>query len=119
MMALTEADAVSDPLSSTSSARTGSGRSTARRGTTSIASDFTLARSPTRRSATSRSGRSRTPVGGWFHPVHIHLVDFKVLDRNGRPPFAYEQGPKDVVYVGENETVRVIRRFEHGRSGGT
>jgi hypothetical protein len=49
--------------------------------------------------------------GGWFHPVHIHLIDFKVLDRNGAPPFNYEQGPKDVVYVGENETVRVIMRF--------
>jgi spore coat protein A len=51
--------------------------------------------------------------GGWFHPIHIHLVDFKVLDRNGRPPFDYEKGPKDVVYVGENELVRVIMRFEH------
>jgi hypothetical protein len=51
--------------------------------------------------------------GGWFHPVHIHLVDFRVLDRNGKPPEAYEQGPKDVVYVGENETVRVIMRFDH------
>jgi FtsP/CotA-like multicopper oxidase with cupredoxin domain len=51
--------------------------------------------------------------GGWFHPIHIHLVDFKVLDRNGRPPFAYELGPKDVVYVGEGETVRVIMKFEH------
>jgi len=49
--------------------------------------------------------------GGWFHPVHVHLVDFRVLDRNGQPPFAYERGPKDVVYVGENETVRVIMRF--------
>ncbi len=46
--------------------------------------------------------------GGWFHPVHIHLMDFKILDRNGGPPFPYERGPKDVVYVGENETVRVI-----------
>jgi spore coat protein A len=51
--------------------------------------------------------------GGWFHPVHVHLVDFKILDRNGRPPFDYEKAPKDVVYVGENETVRVIMRFEH------
>ena len=49
--------------------------------------------------------------GGWFHPVHIHLVDFKILSRNGRPPFPYERGPKDVVYVGEGETVRVIMRF--------
>src|SRR3954451_3467333 len=49
--------------------------------------------------------------GGWFHPVHIHLVDFKILDRNGRAPFNYEKGPKDVVYVGENETVRVIMKF--------
>jgi FtsP/CotA-like multicopper oxidase with cupredoxin domain len=53
--------------------------------------------------------------GGWFHPVHIHLVDFKILDRNGRPPFDYERGPKDVVYVGENEVVRVIMRFENQR----
>ena len=53
------------------------------------------------------------PSGGWFHPVHIHLVDFKVLDRNGRPPEDWEKGPKDVVYVGENEKVRVIMRFEN------
>ncbi len=50
--------------------------------------------------------------GGWFHPVHIHLVDFKILDRNGRPPHPWERGPKDVAYVGENETVRVLVRFE-------
>jgi spore coat protein A, manganese oxidase len=49
--------------------------------------------------------------GGWFHPVHIHLVDFKILSRNGRPAFSYEQGPKDVVYVGENETIRAIMKF--------
>jgi FtsP/CotA-like multicopper oxidase with cupredoxin domain len=49
--------------------------------------------------------------GGWFHPVHIHLVDFKILSRNGQAPFAYEKGPKDVVYVGENETVRLIMKF--------
>jgi FtsP/CotA-like multicopper oxidase with cupredoxin domain len=50
--------------------------------------------------------------GGWFHPFHIHLVDFKILDRNGKPPFAYERGPKDVVYLGENEIVRVIMKFD-------
>jgi FtsP/CotA-like multicopper oxidase with cupredoxin domain len=49
--------------------------------------------------------------GGWFHPVHIHLVDFKILSRNGNAPFAYEKGPKDVVYVGENESVKLIMKF--------
>ena len=38
-------------------------------------------------------------------------MDFKILDRNGKPPFPYEQGPKDVAYLGENETVRVLVRF--------
>jgi hypothetical protein len=55
--------------------------------------------------------------GGWFHPLHVHLVDFKVLSRtvNGisGPPRPEEKGPKDVVYVGENETVRLLMRFEH------
>ncbi len=49
--------------------------------------------------------------GGWFHPLHIHLIDFKILSRNGNPPFAYEQGPKDVVYVGEGEKVRLLMTF--------
>jgi FtsP/CotA-like multicopper oxidase with cupredoxin domain len=49
--------------------------------------------------------------GGWFHPVHIHLIDFKILSRNGRPPFDFELGPKDVVYTGENETVRLLCHF--------
>ena len=50
--------------------------------------------------------------GGWFHPVHMHLTDFKVLDRNGKPPFPYELGPKDVVYVGEGEKVRVLINWQ-------
>ncbi|WP_104140729.1 multicopper oxidase family protein [Arthrobacter sp. ZGTC131] len=53
--------------------------------------------------------------GGWFHPLHIHLVDFQILSRNGRPPFPYERGPKDTVYVGEGETVRLLMKFEHHR----
>jgi spore coat protein A, manganese oxidase len=53
--------------------------------------------------------------GGWFHPLHVHLIDFKILSRNGRPPFDYERGPKDVAYVGENETVRAIMQFRPHR----
>ncbi len=51
--------------------------------------------------------------GGWFHPTHIHLVDFKILSRNGKAPYNYELGPKDVAYVGENESVRLITKFAH------
>ncbi|MFM7686541.1 MAG: multicopper oxidase domain-containing protein, partial [Actinomycetota bacterium] len=55
----------------------------------------------------------RNNSGGWFHPTHLHLVDFKILTRNGRPPLPYELGPKDTVYLGENEVVRVLLRYEH------
>lgn len=58
--------------------------------------------------------------GGWFHPFHVHFVDFRVLSRNGRPPRPEELGPKDVVYVGEGERVRLLMQFSrrggaHGR----
>ena len=43
--------------------------------------------------------------------MHIHLIDFKIIGRNGRAPFAYEKGPKDTVYVGEGETVRLLMKF--------
>ena len=53
-----------------------------------------------------------TSSGGWFHPLHVHLVDFQILSRNGRAPFDYERGPKDVAYLGPDELVRVIMKFE-------
>jgi spore coat protein A len=49
--------------------------------------------------------------GGWFHPVHIHLVDFHIVRRNGGAPFPYEKGWKDVVYVGPNERVELVMKF--------
>ena len=51
--------------------------------------------------------------GGWFHPVHIHLVDFRIIARTGGVGrvLPYEQGPKDVMYVGEGETVHVLIKF--------
>jgi FtsP/CotA-like multicopper oxidase with cupredoxin domain len=52
--------------------------------------------------------------GGWHHPIHIHFVDFQVISRNGAPPMPHERGPKDVVYLGENETVRLLMQFKHG-----
>jgi spore coat protein A len=45
------------------------------------------------------------------HPVHVHLVHFRVLSRNGRPAGPYDVGWKDTVYVTSGETVRVAARF--------
>jgi spore coat protein A len=50
--------------------------------------------------------------GGWIHPIHVHLINWLILDRNGQPPFAYENGPKDVVFLGPNETITVAIKFE-------
>ena len=46
------------------------------------------------------------------HPFHVHDVQFQILDRNGKPPPAYEQGWKDTVHVAEDETVRVMMEFK-------
>ncbi len=46
------------------------------------------------------------------HPFHIHLVQFQILSRNGKPPHAGERGLKDTVLVHPNETVRFIAKFE-------
>ena len=50
------------------------------------------------------------------HPIHIHLVDFKVISRNGRGVEPYEAGFKDIAFLDENETAEVIARF-HPWSG--
>ena len=49
--------------------------------------------------------------GGWIHPVHIHLINFKILERNGRPPEPWEECWKDTVWVGENEDIRLSMRW--------
>lgn len=58
--------------------------------------------------------------GGWFHPVHIHLIDAKIIARNtnGGLPFAWEKGPKDVFYAGENESITALMQFDTGTGGG-
>jgi cysteine-rich repeat protein len=62
------------------------------------------------------------------HPMHMHLVFFQILDRDGfttgaggeiipngspQPPLAEEYGWKDTAMVGPNESLRVIVRFEN------
>jgi spore coat protein A len=55
--------------------------------------------------------------GGWFHPLHIHLVDFRVLKRSGPVQPQEQYGGKDVIYVGENETIELLMRFEANARG--
>ena len=45
------------------------------------------------------------------HPFHVHNVQFRVLDRNGKAPHPSETGLKDVVLVHGGETVRIIMKF--------
>jgi spore coat protein A len=55
--------------------------------------------------------------GGWYHPLHIHLIDGQIIGRNNTPDgkaYAWEGGGKDVFYLGENETVSVLMQFTTG-----
>ncbi len=45
------------------------------------------------------------------HPIHLHLIHFKVLSRDGGPPGPYDAGWKDTVFM-EGGTVRVIAKFD-------
>jgi hypothetical protein len=49
--------------------------------------------------------------------MHIHGVSFHVMERNGQPPPAEEQGAKDVVLIGQGEQVKLIMRFDHPTDG--
>ncbi|KAK2057130.1 multicopper oxidase [Colletotrichum caudatum] len=50
---------------------------------------------------------------GWSHPIHVHLVDFKVIARDGtRGVMPYEgEGLKDVVWLGRGESVLVEAHY--------
>ena len=52
------------------------------------------------------------------HPMTMHGGTFFVLDRNGEPPAEWERGPRSVVDVGVNDTVRVIMRFANYTTDG-
>ncbi len=45
------------------------------------------------------------------HPLHIHDVQFRILDRNGVPPAPGEMGLKDTVVVAPREVVKLLLNF--------
>jgi spore coat protein A, manganese oxidase len=50
--------------------------------------------------------------GGWWHPIHVHLIEFAILSRTRRPLAPYELGPKDTVLLRDNEEAAVAMRWE-------
>ena len=46
-----------------------------------------------------------------IHPYHVHGVQFRILDRDGKIPPRNEQGWKDTVLVNPGETVHVLLKF--------
>jgi spore coat protein A len=50
-----------------------------------------------------------------LHPVHVHLVNFQILERNGGPPKPWERGWKDTVSLGKGEEVKIIMKFDGHR----
>ncbi|MEV5322741.1 multicopper oxidase family protein [Nonomuraea sp. NPDC052634] len=61
-----------------------------------------------------RIHNSADPIGV-PHNLHVHLVQFQVLDRDGVPAGPQERGPKDTVALAPGETVRVKATFADHR----
>lgn len=50
----------------------------------------------------------------YSHNFHIHGCEFTVLERNGKPPEAWETGRKDTVHLPDQSSVRLAVQFgEH------
>lgn len=51
-------------------------------------------------------------VADVHHPVHLHLVGFRVLSRGGRAPLPQDAGLKDTVSLRPGESAEIITRFD-------
>jgi len=75
-----------------------------------------LSYDPNRVLATPRRGipevwTLRNESGGWFHPVHIHMEEGRIISRNGQPPAPWEAGRKDTFALDKESEVKVFFRF--------
>jgi FtsP/CotA-like multicopper oxidase with cupredoxin domain len=61
----------------------------------------------------------RNNSGGWQHPIHIHLEEFRIIRRNDRRISCgdTEFSRKDVVRIGFNEEIEIVTRFRDFRGG--
>jgi FtsP/CotA-like multicopper oxidase with cupredoxin domain len=49
--------------------------------------------------------------GNWWHPIHIHFEEGRILSRNGKAPPVHERGRKDTYLLRQGEYVDVYMRF--------
>ena len=49
--------------------------------------------------------------GGWHHPFHLHVENFRVLSRNGRLPPVHERGRKDVLNLPGGQEAEIFVEF--------
>ncbi|THV40866.1 multicopper oxidase family protein [Glycomyces buryatensis] len=51
-------------------------------------------------------------VADVHHPIHLHLVGFRVLTRGGGEPLPHDAGLKDTVSLRPGESAEIITRFD-------
>ncbi|MEV4315384.1 multicopper oxidase domain-containing protein [Actinocrispum sp. NPDC049592] len=51
------------------------------------------------------------------HSMHVHLVQFRVLDRDGKPVEPWEAYPKDTVSIPSGQTVRILIKWDSQFTG--
>lgn len=56
-------------------------------------------------------------VRNFPHTMHVHLVQFRVLDRNGVPVGEWEAYPKDTVRIPAGQNVRMLVKFDTPYTG--
>ncbi|MFF0267594.1 multicopper oxidase family protein [Kribbella sp. NPDC004536] len=69
---------------------------------------------PARTDVTTRLGDVEVwrLVADVHHPVHLHLVGFRVLSRGGHEPLPHDAGLKDTVSLRPGESAEIITRFD-------
>ncbi|NUR74117.1 MAG: multicopper oxidase domain-containing protein [Hamadaea sp.] len=69
---------------------------------------------PSRTDVTARFGDVEVwrLVADVHHPIHLHLVGFRVLSRGGREPLAHDAGLKDTISLRPGESAEIITRFD-------
>jgi FtsP/CotA-like multicopper oxidase with cupredoxin domain len=69
---------------------------------------------PARTDVTTRLGDVEVwrLIADVHHPVHLHLIGFRVLSRGGKAPLPHDAGLKDTVSLQPGEATEIITRFD-------